>query len=227
MSIRENIESIRTRIDAACNRSGRQGHDVTLMAVTKTVGVDSIQEALNAGVTHLGENRVQDAIPKIETLQARQDVTWHMIGHVQTNKVKRAVEYFQKIHSVDSLKLAREIDKRSEQQNRVIEILFEVNVSGETSKFGLSPEDLPEVVREATQLENIMPKGLMAMAPFVDDPEDTRPYFRKLRRLLVEFQDQGFSAMTELSMGMTNDFEVAVEEGATIVRVGSAIFGAR
>ena len=143
MSIRENIESIRTRIDAACNRSGRQGHDVTLMAVTKTVGVDSIQEALNAGVTHLGENRVQDAIPKIETLQARQDVTWHMIGHVQTNKVKRAVEYFQKIHSVDSLKLAREIDKRSEQQNRVIEILFEVNVSGETSKFGLSPEELP------------------------------------------------------------------------------------
>jgi pyridoxal phosphate enzyme (YggS family) len=150
-----------------------------------------------------------------------------MIGHLQTNKVKRAVEYFQMIHSVDNLKRAQEIDKRAREQGKVMPVLFEVNVSGEASKFGLSPEDLPDVISESAKYDGLIVKGLMTMAPFVDDPEETRPYFRKLRELLLMFQDHGMSQMTELSMGMTNDFEVAVEEGATMVRVGSAIFGAR
>jgi pyridoxal phosphate enzyme (YggS family) len=226
-TIRENIQTVYSRIADACNRAGRSAEEVTLVAVTKTVGVDRIREALDAGVTQLGENRVQDATPKIDTLYDRTDLTWHMIGHLQTNKVKRAVEYFQMIHSVDNLKRVREIDKRAHEQGKVMPVLFEVNVSGEASKFGLSPEELPDVIKVSAQYDGLILKGLMTMAPFVDDPEDTRPYFRKLRELLITFQDQGFSQMTELSMGMTNDFEVAVEEGATLIRVGSAIFGAR
>lgn len=226
-TIQENIQTVYTRIAAACDRAGRSAEEVTLVAVTKTVDVAKIQEALDAGVTQLGENRVQDATPKIDTLYDRTDLTWHMIGHLQTNKVKRAVEYFQMIHSVDNLKRAREIDKRAREQGKVMPVLFEVNVSGETSKFGLSPEELPGVIKESAKYDGLIVKGLMTMAPFVDDPEDTRPCFHKLRELLIMFQDQGMSQMTELSMGMTNDFEVAVEEGATLIRVGSAIFGAR
>jgi len=226
-TIQENIEDVHRRIAAACARSGRAVDDVTLVVVSKTVDVARIQEALATGITQLGENRVQDATPKIDALYGQTQVTWHMIGHLQSNKVKRAVEYFQMIHSVDSLKRAQEIDKRAQEQGKNMSILFEVNVSGEESKFGLSPEELPDIVREASRYEHLTVKGLMTMAPFVDFPEDTRPYFRALRELLLTFQEQGFSQMTELSMGMTNDFEVAVEEGATLIRVGSAIFGAR
>lgn len=226
-TIRENIQTVYTRIADACNRSGRSAEEVTLVVVTKTVDVAKIQEALDAGVRQLGENRVQDATPKIDVLYDRTDLTWHMIGHLQTNKVKRAVEYFQMIHSVDNLKRAQEIDKRAQEQGKLMPVLFEVNVSGEVSKFGLSPEDLPDVIQASAQYGGLIVKGLMTMAPFVDNPEETRPYFRKSRELLMTFQDQGMSQMTELSMGMTNDFEVAVEEGSTMVRVGSAIFGAR
>ncbi len=226
-TIRENIQTVQSRIAAACERSGRSVADVTLVVVTKTVDVAGIQEAFAAGIVHVGENRVQDATPKIDALYEHTNVTWHMIGHLQSNKVKRVVEYFQMIHSVDNLKRAQEIDSRAREQGMIMPILFEVNVSGETSKFGLSPEELPQVIREASQYENLTVKGFMTMAPFVDAPEDTRPCFRALRELLQTFQAQGFSQMTELSMGMTNDFEVAVEEGATLVRVGSAIFGAR
>jgi pyridoxal phosphate enzyme (YggS family) len=194
--------------------------------VTKTVGVAKIQEALDAGITHIGENRVQGAEPKIKALKDRADITWHMIGHLQTNKVRRVVELFHVIHSVDSLRLAQEINKRALQHEKVMDVLFEVNVSGETSKYGLSGGELVPVVREVAQFEGISLKGLMTMAPFVADSEETRPYFRKLRELFLMLKEKGIGQMEYLSMGMTNDFEVAIEEGANIVRIGTAIFGA-
>lgn len=227
MSVHESIEKIKIKMTNALERSGRAGEEVTLVTVTKTVDTPKVQEALEAGIRHIGENRVQEAGRKIEAFQDRVDLTWHMIGHLQTNKVKRAVELFHVIHSVDSLRLAQEIHKRAIQQEKIMPILFEVNVSEETSKFGLSVQDLLPVVRETSQLEGIALRGLMTMAPFVEDPEETRPCFRRLREALLTLQAQGFSQMVQLSMGMTNDFEVAIEEGATIVRIGSAIFGER
>lgn len=226
-TIRDNIQQVQERIAAACDRCGRSAEDVTLVVVSKTVDVARIEEALAAGIRQFGENRVQEAVPKIDALYAHADVTWHMIGHLQSNKVKRAVEYFQMIHSVDSLERAQDIDKRAAEQGRVTPILFEVNVSGEGSKFGLSPDDVSAVVEAASRFEHVTVTGLMTMAPFVADPEEARPIFRALRELLLRCQDAGFPQMTGLSMGMTNDFEVAVEEGATLVRVGSAIFGSR
>ena len=227
MSIQKNIRSIRTRIAAALERSGRSGEQVTLVAVTKTVEVASIQEALAAGLTHLGENKVQDAEPKIAALRAQPGLTWHMIGHLQSNKVKTAVALFQLIHSVDSLRLAQEISRRAAQQQKVMDVLFEVNVSGETSKYGLPVDDLFPVISEAARLKGLAVKGLMTMAPFIADPEEARPYFRQLREAFLALRDKGVGQMEYLSMGMTNDFEVALEEGANIVRIGTAIFGAR
>jgi len=227
MSIRENIRAVRSRIAAALERSGRGSDYVTLVTVTKTLGLAKIQEALDAGITHIGENRVQEADPKIKALRNNTDITWHMIGHLQTNKAKRVVELFHVIHSVDSLRLAKEINKKALQYEKVIDALFEVNVSGETSKYGLSVDELCPIVREATQFEGISIKGLMTMAPFAADPEDTRPYFRKLRELFMMLKEKGIGQMEYLSMGMTNDFEIAIEEGANIVRIGTAIFGHR
>jgi pyridoxal phosphate enzyme (YggS family) len=197
------------------------------VTVTKTVDLAKIQEALDAGITHVGENRLQEAEPKITALKDRSDITWHMIGHLQTNKAKRVVELFQIIHSVDSLRLAKEINKRALQYEKVIDVLFEVNVSGESSKYGLSVEELIPVVQEATLFEGISVKGLMTMAPFLADSEETRPYFRKLREAFILLKEKGIGQMKYLSMGMTNDFEVAIEEGANIVRIGTAIFGSR
>lgn len=225
MSIRENLRAVQARITEALERSGRGTEHVTLVTVTKMVGLAKIQEALEAGITHIGENRVQDAEPKITVLKDRSNITWHMIGHLQTNKAKRAVELFQIIHSIDSLRLAKEINKRALQYEKVMDILFEVNVSGETSKYGLSADELIPVIREVAQLEGISVKGLMTMAPFLAEPEETRPYFRKLRELFMMFKEKGIGQMEYLSMGMTNDFEVAIEEGANIVRIGTAIFG--
>jgi pyridoxal phosphate enzyme (YggS family) len=227
MSVHDNVELVRSRIAKALERSGRSPDSVTLVAVTKTVDIARIQEALDAGITHIGENKVQEAEPKITALRERAGVTWHMIGHLQTNKVKRAVELFHVIHSVDSLRLAIEIHKRALQSETVMDVLFEVNVSEETSKYGLSVEKLFAVAREAAQFEGISIKGLMTMAPFVANPDDTRPYFRKLRELFVILREEGVGQMEYLSMGMTNDFEVAIEEGANIVRIGTAIFGER
>jgi len=227
MGVRENIRLVQSRIAAALERAGRSEDLVTLVTVTKIVAVAKIQEALEAGVTHLGENRIQDAAPKIAALRNRTDINWHMIGHLQTNKVKLAVELFSLIHSVDSVRLAQEIAKRALQQNKVMDVLFEVNVSGETSKYGLPIAEVVPVVREAARFEGISVKGLMTMAPFVPDPEEVRPYFRKLRELLITLRESGVGQMEYLSMGMTNDFEVAIEEGANIVRVGTAIFEER
>jgi pyridoxal phosphate enzyme (YggS family) len=225
MGVRENIQSVRSRIAGALKRSGREAERVTLVTVTKTVDIAKIQEALNVGITHIGENRLQEAEPKIKALKDRSDITWHMIGHLQTNKAKRAIELFQIIHSVDSLRLAKEINKRALQYEKVMDVLLEVNVSGESSKYGLSVEELIPVVQEATLFEGISVKGLMTMAPFVADPEETRPYFRKLREAFMLLKEKGIGRMEYLSMGMTNDFEVAIEEGANIVRIGTAIFG--
>jgi pyridoxal phosphate enzyme (YggS family) len=227
MSIRENLRSVQARITEALERSDRGTEHVTLVTVTKMVGLTKIQEALEAGITHIGENRIQDAEPKIMALKDNSNITWHMIGHLQTNKVKRAVEFFHVIHSVDSLRLAKEINKRALQHENVMDVLFEVNVSGETSKYGLFADELLPIIREAAQFEGISVKGLMTMAPFLADPEETRPYFRKLRESFIMLKEKGIGQMECLSMGMTNDFEVAIEEGANIVRIGTAIFGSK
>lgn len=225
--IKTNILNIRKRIATAATRAGRDSGTIQLMAVSKTVEPDRIRQALDAGITLLGENYVQEAREKIPAVG--RPAVWHMIGHLQTNKVKYVVNLFDWIHSVDRLELARELDKRAGQNNRKLNALIEVNVSGEASKNGAVPQQVLELVRQISILPNLSVRGLMTMPPYSDDPENSRPYFIALRRLrdeIVSAAVPGIS-MTELSMGMTDDFEVAIEEGATIIRVGRAIFGAR
>jgi len=225
--IKTNILNIRERIVTAATRAGRDSGTIQLMAVSKTVEPDRIRQALDAGITLLGENYVQEAREKIPAVG--RPAVWHMIGHLQTNKVKYVVNLFDWIHSVDRLELARELDKRAGQNNRKLNALIEVNVSGEASKNGAVPQQVLELVRQISILPNLSVRGLMTMPPYSDDPENSRPYFIALRRLrdeIVSAAVPGIS-MTELSMGMTDDFEVAIEEGATIIRVGRAIFGAR
>jgi len=225
--IKTNILNIRERIAAAATRAGRDPGTIQLMAVSKTVEPDRIRQALDAGITLLGENYVQEAREKIPAVG--RPAEWHMIGHLQTNKVKYVVHLFDWIHSVDRLELARELDKRAGQNNRRLNVLIEVNVSGEASKNGAVPRQVLELVRQISVLPNLSVRGLMTMPPYSDDPENSRPYFIALRRLhddIVSAALPGIS-MTEISMGMTDDFEVAIEEGATIIRVGRAIFGDR
>ncbi|MEN6360059.1 MAG: YggS family pyridoxal phosphate-dependent enzyme [Smithella sp.] len=225
--IKTNILNIRKRIATAATRAGRDSGTIQLMAVSKTVEPDRIRQALDAGITLLGENYVQEAREKIPAVG--RPAVWHMIGHLQTNKVKYVVNLFDWIHSVDRLELARELDKRAGQNNRKLNALIEVNVSGEASKNGAVPQQVLELVRQISILPNLSVRGLMTMPPYSDDPENSRPYFIALRRLrdeIVSVAVPGIS-MTELSMGMTDDFEVAIEEGATIIRVGRAIFGDR
>jgi hypothetical protein len=225
--IKTNILNIRERIVTAATRAGRDSGTIQLMAVSKTVEPDRIRQALDAGITLLGENYVQEAREKIPAVG--RPAVWHMIGHLQTNKVKYVVNLFDWIHSVDRLELARELDKRAGQNNRKLNALIEVNVSGEASKNGAVPQQVLELVRQISILPNLSVRGLMTMPPYSDDPENSRPYFIALRRLrdeIVSAAVPGIS-MTELSMGMTDDFEVAIEEGTTIIRVGRAIFGDR
>ncbi|MDD4861959.1 MAG: YggS family pyridoxal phosphate-dependent enzyme [Smithellaceae bacterium] len=225
--IKTNILNIRKRIATAATRAGRDSGTIQLMAVSKTVEPDRIRQALDAGITLLGENYVQEAREKIPAVG--RPAVWHMIGHLQTNKVKYVVNLFDWIHSVDRLELARELDKRAGQNNRKLNALIEVNVSDEASKNGAVPQQVLELVRQISILPNLSVRGLMTMPPYSDDPENSRPYFIALRRLrdeIVSAAVPGIS-MTELSMGMTDDFEVAIEEGATIIRVGRAIFGDR
>ena len=225
--ISSNISLIRQRIEAACARSGRDPQSVRLMAVSKTVAPERIREALEAGITLLGENYVQEAREKIPAIGHAAE--WHMIGHLQTNKVKYVVHLFDWIHSVDRLELARELDKRAGQNNRRLNVLIEVNVSGEESKNGMEPDAALELVRQVSLLPNISVHGLMTMPPYSDNPENSRPYFQALRKLRDEISAAAIPniRMDELSMGMTDDFEVAIEEGTTIIRVGRAIFGKR
>ena len=219
MNVEANLRDIERRIAASCKRAGRSPDEVTLVAVTKTIDVSAVEAAFRAGVRHFGENRVQEAIPKIEQLaELRPDLTWHMIGHLQTNKAKTAADIFDIIQSVDSLKLAETISRRSE---RTVPVLIEVNVGGEATKSGFSPTEVGEAVRQIGKLPNISIEGLMTIAPLVSDAEEVRPVFRRLREMGEAL------GLRHLSMGMTDDFEVAIEEGATLVRIGRAIFGER
>jgi len=215
------------RIAAAAKRAGRDPSSVRLVVVTKTVDADRIREAVSAGATVLGENRVQEAKEKIEALGTA--AAWHLIGHLQKNKAKHAVKLFDLIHSVDNLELAAEIDKQAAKLGKVQDILIEVNIAGEASKEGMAVKGTPALASGAARFNNISVKGLMTMPPYSDNPEDSRPYFRKLRELAKAIAKENIPnvSMAELSMGMSGDFEVAVEEGATLVRVGTAIFGDR
>jgi hypothetical protein len=219
-----NIEEVRKRLEAAARRGGRDPAAVKLVAVSKTVDVARIREALAAGHKIFGENYLQEARSKIETLG--EVASWHFIGHLQSNKAKAAVELFHLIHSVDRLKLAQALDAAAAQMGKVQEILIQVNLAGEESKSGISPEAAPELLREITRLPHLRVVGLMTMPPFLA-PEAVRPYFRALRELRDRLLNLDLGPLPELSMGMSGDFEVAVEEGATLVRVGTAIFGQR
>ena len=226
-SVADNIAEIRQRMAAAAARAGRDPESIRLMAVSKTVEPERVRQAIAAGITLLGENYVQEAREKIP--QIGLGVEWHMIGHLQTNKAKYVVTLFDWIHSVDRLELAQELDKRAGQNGRRLNVLIEVNVSGEASKSGAEPAQVLELAGQMAALPNLSVRGLMTMPPYSDEPETSRPYFQSLRKLRDEIKTASIPnvRMDELSMGMTDDFAVAIEEGATIIRVGRAIFGAR
>lgn len=225
--IAENIKEIRANIDEAARRSGRDPKDVLLLAVSKTVEVPKIKAAVECGLDELGENRVQEIMEKYEPLGP--DVKWHLIGHLQTNKVKYIIEKVKLIHSVESLKLAEEINKQAGKHGITADVLVEINMAGEESKFGILPEQAEEFIRELANLGNIRVRGLMTVAPFVENGEENRVYFRNMKQLLVDINAKKINNITMdiLSMGMTGDYITAVEEGATIVRVGTGIFGSR
>ena len=223
-SIVANLRRVRERINAAAERSGRDPSRITVVVVTKGVTTDRIREAVAAGAEVLGENRVQEALPKINVLE--ETIRWHLIGHLQRNKVRQVVNRFELIHSLDSLELAHEIDRRAEQAGIQQRVLIQVNLSREPSKHGVFPEATDELVQETAALPHLALEGLMTIPPPSSDPEQSRIYFRRLREKMEGLKQAGRS-VHELSMGMSNDFEVAVEEGATLVRIGTAIFGPR
>ena len=222
--IRERVAAVRRRIEGAAKRSGRSASAVTLVAVSKTAPVEAVREAVAAGATILGENRVQEAHDKIEALAGAAE--WHLIGHLQTNKVKLAVGLFERIHSLDSIRLAHEIERHAGDAGRQVRCLVQVNVGDEEQKDGASEDEVRPLLEATNGMPHILVEGLMAIPPFLSDPEAVRPYFRRLRVLRDDLASDGFS-LPDLSMGMTQDFEVAIEEGATLVRVGTAIFGPR
>lgn len=227
MPIRENVQFARNKIAEACRRSGRKSEEIELVAITKTVDVELINEAIEAGIRVVGENRVQEAWRKFQ--EVGEKVHWHMVGHLQTNKVKRVLQFADMIHSVDSVYLAREIQTQAKKLERTIEILIQVNTSGEESKFGLEPEATIGAIEEVSTLPNLKIKGLMTIGAFLPNPEDVRPCFKLLHDLKDRVNERGITSVEigTLSMGMTNDYEIAIEEGSTMVRVGTAIFGER
>jgi pyridoxal phosphate enzyme (YggS family) len=219
MSIEANLRELEGRIARACERAGRAPEEITLVAVTKTVAPPAIRAAFEAGMRHFGENRVPEAKGKIPQLSGLEPhPTWHMVGHLQTNKARAAAELFDIIHSIDSVRLAEVLSRRRENK---LPLLLEVNVSGEPGKGGFSPAEVPQAVKEIIRLPRLEITGLMTIAPLTDRPEEVRPVFRQLRDL------NGSLGLEQLSMGMTDDFEVAIEEGATLIRIGRAIFGER
>lgn len=231
MSIESNIQAIRERIASAARRADRNAADIALMAVTKTHSPERIREAYQAGLRLFGENRVQEFSEKAEPLRDLKDAQWHMIGHLQSNKAGKAAELFTAIDSVDSLKLAQRLDSTAEQLGKKLSVLIEVNVGGESAKSGVAPgsEELRELLHGAATLEHLEFRGLMTVPPFTENPEEARPCFRQLRQLRDEVVQCNLPkiSMDVLSMGMSHDFEVAIEEGSTCVRVGTAIFGDR
>jgi pyridoxal phosphate enzyme (YggS family) len=225
VSFAQNLESIQQRIRAACARAGREENSVTLLAVSKSHPPETIREAVDAGQIYFGENKIQEAKAKIPLSPGK--ARWHFIGHLQSNKVRDAVGLFEMIQGVDSLDLATEISRRAEQAAKTMLILLEVNVAGEASKFGYAPERLLAELETLNALPRIEVHGLMAIPPFVSVPEKARPYFQKLRELKTGCEKILGVPLPHLSMGMSGDFEIAIEEGATVVRVGTALFGER
>jgi PLP dependent protein len=224
--IADNLVDVRERISQAIQKSKRNPDSVRLVAVSKQVGIAQIEEARNAGAATFGENKIQDAVAKVDELGSK-EISWHFIGHLQKNKVKFLDSRFDLIHSVDSFELADKIAKHCQSDNRVQSILLQVNVSGETAKFGMEPGELEKQLLDFSRLQGIRVEGLMTIPPFNPDPENSRRHFSRLRELRDQCEKQSGLSLQELSMGMTNDFEVAIEEGATLVRVGTAIFGPR
>lgn len=223
----ENIKDVLNNVDEACRRSGRNRNDVHLIAVSKTKPVDMLREAYDYGIRDFGENKVQELSSKIEILP--EDICWHMIGHLQTNKVKYIVGKTKLIHSVDSFHLAEEISRQSVKSNVISDILIEVNVACEETKFGITVDEVIPLIEKVSCLDGIRIMGLMTIAPFVDNPEDNRQIFNKLKKLSIDITNKDIDNvnMSVLSMGMTNDYMVAIEEGATHIRVGTGIFGER
>jgi pyridoxal phosphate enzyme (YggS family) len=247
--MKENIDNIERKIQAACDRAGRKRCEVTLIAVSKTKPNEALEEAYNLGMRHFGENKVQELAQKFEDLDHifKDKVSWHLIGHLQTNKVKYIVDKTVLIHSVDSLHLAQKIEEEAAKKNLVCDVLLEVNIAEEESKYGVKPEEVLPLLQQLYGLSHVRVRGLMTVAPYVENPEKNREYFMKLRQLYVDIKTKNddnicdgsflpetaskirksFEYFDTLSMGMTGDFEVAIEEGATMVRIGTGIFGER
>jgi len=225
--IKEQLENVEKNIQAACDRAGRKREDVTLIAVSKTKPVPVLEEAYDLGVRVFGENKVQELSDKYDVMA--DDIKWHMIGHLQRNKVKYIVDKVELIHSVDSIRLAEEIEKEAAKKNCIVNVLIEVNVAEEESKFGVKVEEVESLVYDISKLGHIRVCGLMTIAPFVENAEENRDIFASLRKLSVDIGAKNIDnvTMSMLSMGMTNDYEIAIEEGATMVRVGTGIFGER
>ena len=222
-----NLKDVEQRILEACKRAGRDRNEVTLIAVSKTKPVEMLEEIYDEDIRYFGENKVQELCDKFEVMP--KDIKWQMIGHLQRNKVKYIIDKVDLIHSVESLRLAETIEKEAEKKGIVARVLLEVNMAGEETKFGLKPEEVYDMVCEISKFPHIKIEGLMTIAPFVPNPEDNRKYFAGLKQLAVDISSKNVNnvSMSILSMGMTNDFEVAIEEGATMVRIGTAIFGER
>lgn len=225
--LKENLSVVEENIKKACEKAGRDRNEVTLIAVSKTKPVEMLKEVYDTGIRNFGENKVQEMCEKMDVLP--KDIKWHMIGHLQRNKVKYIAGRTELIHSVDTYRLAEEINIQAKKKNIIIPILVEVNIAGEESKFGTSAEDAMLLVEDISKLENVRIKGLMTIAPYVEDAEENRPYFRKIKQLAVDIANKNIDNvfMEILSMGMTGDYMVAIEEGSTMVRVGTGIFGAR
>lgn len=225
--IEENLSRLKAKIFKACEKVKRNPQEIKIVAVTKNVSVEKIKQALDCGIEIIGENKVQEAQAKYEQIDKK--VLWHLIGHLQTNKVKKALEIFDLIQSVDSLKLGEEIDRRAKEKNKVFPILIEVNTSGEPTKYGVKPEQTENLIREMQKLENIRIKGLMTIAPLTDDKEKIRKSFRYLRKTYDELKSMNLTnlELEYLSMGMSSDFEEAIAEGSNMLRIGTAIFGPR
>lgn len=226
-NIKDNIECVKQRVKIAAQKAYRNPEDILILAVTKTVAIDKIKLAIECGLKDLGENKAQELIQKYD--QIDQSCNWHFIGHLQSNKIKYIIDKVKLIHSVDSQKLALEIDRQAKKLGTVVNILIEVNISDEASKFGIKCTELYELIENLSKLSNIRVKGLMTVAPATDNPEGNRKYFKKLYKLFIDIRSKKFDNidMKYLSMGMTNDYEIAIEEGANIVRVGTGIFGER
>lgn len=227
VNVAENLRNVEEKIREACRRSGRDRKDVLLICVTKTKPVSLLEDAYRAGERAFGENRVQEIVDKFPRLP--EDIDWHMIGHLQKNKVKYLMDRCVMIHSVDNEALAAVINREALKAGRIMPVLIEVNVAGEETKFGVSPEETEDLIRKIAVLPGIRVSGLMTIAPYTEDPETNRPYFRQLRELSVDIKNKSIDnvSMDHLSMGMTGDYEVAIEEGATMIRVGTGIFGER